>query len=282
MPVLVQAKIRIGPEPSSRERMVPKGGSGTIGPVIVPTTWRRRLSVDSLTLAVDTQRGSTRGPLPARRPVTWTSRRTERSRSVAMLTKMPPVRSWMANPWSKVLEEKAPEGTVTEPLTVTTVPSGRARAAAMSIRLAARLGRGRKRAAAKRTATIQRREGNDLMDESIRISFLWGPCIDPRYLGCTRRSGCQPSRSPAAPVPVPRGGFLLSMKYLIDIRPVVGDCRPEPVLQRLAGCHFAVWRVIPKTMLLAVVIVANHLRARGAVLAGNPHEIVGRPARCEV
>src|SRR5258708_22583148 len=39
----------------------------------------------------------------------------------------------MAKPSSKLLEEKSPEGTVTEPSTVTTVPRGRLRAAPISI-----------------------------------------------------------------------------------------------------------------------------------------------------
>src|SRR5579862_7887165 len=46
---------------------------------------------------------------------------------------MPPVWSWMAKPSSKLLDEKSPEGTVTDPSTVTTVPSGSWRAAPMSI-----------------------------------------------------------------------------------------------------------------------------------------------------
>src|ERR1700732_2132608 len=47
---------------------------------------------------------------------------------------MPPVRSWMAKPWSRLPpDESSPEGTVTDPSTVTTVPSGSARAAPMSI-----------------------------------------------------------------------------------------------------------------------------------------------------
>jgi len=70
-----------------------------------------------------------------------------------------------------VLDEKSPEGTVTDPSTVTTVPSGRARAAAMSIVSAARLGRETVSATASRPAAIQGREGNGLAAESMKISF---------------------------------------------------------------------------------------------------------------
>src|SRR5580693_3352695 len=48
---------------------------------------------------------------------------------------MPAVRSWIAKPSSKLLEEKAPEGTVTDPSTVTTLPSGMLRASAIEIGL---------------------------------------------------------------------------------------------------------------------------------------------------
>src|SRR6202035_1801995 len=85
---------------------------------------------------------------------------------------MPPVRSWMANPSSKVLEENAPDGTVTDPSTVTKVPSSSARAAPMSIAWAARLGKGTKRAAAKAAAAVHPRPWHELANESIGISFL--------------------------------------------------------------------------------------------------------------
>src|SRR6476469_5034363 len=55
---------------------------------------------------------------------------------------MPPLLSCRAKPSSKLLETKAPEATVTVPLMVTVLPSGRARASPIFIVLAASAGLG--------------------------------------------------------------------------------------------------------------------------------------------
>src|SRR5262245_57053236 len=86
---------------------------------------------------------------------------------------MPPVWSWRAKPSSKKLDAKAPEGLVTDPLTVTTVPRGRLRAAAMEIvpGVAERAG-AKASEAASAPAARRARVGRDIEVVDIGGSFL--------------------------------------------------------------------------------------------------------------